>query len=246
MACYVHPKSAADPSAGEHGRALDVAGESASAHLHWIGDLLLPHLGASVLEVGAGLGSVTQYLAAGRRYVATDVSDVYLNALRSRFASWPNVEVRRMDLRKLDLTETFDSTIMINLLEHIYNDVGALRGLKECLNPGGNCLIYVPALNSLYGPWDRDSGHYRRYSKRRLAAVVAQAGLQPVHLRYVNMFAVPAWVLFSSRLIDRGNPRRVGGSLRIWDRIGVPLTRAIEQRVSPPVGLNLFCVARKP
>jgi hypothetical protein len=59
------------------------------------------------------------------------------------------------------------------------------------------------------------------------------------------MLAVPAWVLFSSRLVDRDNPRRVGGIQRLWDRMGVPLTRAIERRVSPPVGLNLFCVARR-
>ena len=245
MACYVHPKSAADPGAGQHDRGLDVAGYSAPAYLHWIADLLIPYLGASALEVGAGHGSVTQHLARGRRFVATDVSDSCLSALRSRFADWPNVEVRRVDLRAVDMSETFDSTIIINLLEHIYDDAGALATLRDRLNPGGNCLIYVPALNWLYGAWDRDVGHYRRYSKRRLAAVVREAGLQPVKLRYVNMLAIPAWVLFSSRWLDRDDTGSVGRSLELWDRVGIPLTRSIERRVSPPMGLNLFCVARR-
>lgn len=245
MACYVHPKSAADPSAGEHDRGLDITSDSATAYLHWIADLLIPYLGASALEVGSGHGSVTQYLARGRRLVATDVSDSCLSALRSRFADWPNVEVRRMDLRGVDVTETFDTTIIINLLEHIYDDASALRALGDRLKPGGNCLIYVPALNWLYGAYDHDVGHYRRYSKRRLSAVVREAGLRPMTLRYVNALAIPAWVLFSSRWLDRDDAQSVSRSLQFWDRVGVPLTRAIERRVPPPLGLNLFCVARK-
>jgi SAM-dependent methyltransferase len=200
---------------------------------HWIADLLIPYLGASAIEVGSGHGSVTQYLARGRRFVATDVSDSCLSALRSRFADWPNVDVRRMDLREVDISETFDSTIIINLLEHIYDDAGALATLRDRLNPGGNCLIYVPALNWLYGAWDRDVGHYR------------EAGLQPIKLRYVNMLAIPAWVLFSSRWLDRDDAQSVGRSLEFWDRVGIPLTRSIERRVPPPLGLNLFCAARK-
>jgi SAM-dependent methyltransferase len=245
MACYVHPKSAADPSEGRHDFALEIASDSARGYLRWIADLLIPYLGASALEVGSGHGSVTQYLAGGRRFVATDVSDSCLSALRSRFADWPNVEVRRLDLRDVDISETFDSTIIINLLEHIYDDASALRSLRDRLKPGGNCLIYVPALNWLYGAWDRDVGHYRRYSKRRLAGVVRGAGLRPVRLRYVNMLAVPAWVLFSSRWLDRDDAERVGSSMQLWDRMGVPLTRALERRMPPPVGLNLFCVARR-
>jgi SAM-dependent methyltransferase len=168
-----------------------------------------------------------------------------LSVLRSRFADWPNVEVRRMDLREIEMSETFDSTIMVNVLEHIRDDAGALRALRDRLNPGGNCLIYVPALNWLYGPYDREVGHYRRYSKRRLAAVAREAGLRPVSLRYVNMLAIPAWAVFSSGWLDRGDTQRVGRSLDLWDRVGVPLTRAIERRVPPPIGLNLFCVARR-
>ncbi len=243
---YVHPKAAADPSSGQHDCGLDIAGDSAPAYLQWIADLCLPYLGSSVLEVGAGHGSVTQHLARGRRFVATDLSDSCLGVLRERFAAWPNVEVRHLDLRHVDIDETFDSVVIINLLEHMYDDTAALQTLRDRLNRGGHCLIYVPALNWLYGKFDRDVGHYRRYSKRRLAAVVREAGLQPVRLRYVNMLAIPGWVLFSSSWLDRDGGDRVGRNLDLWNRFGMPLTRAIEGRVPPPLGLNLFCVARRP
>lgn len=241
----MHRKSAADPSAGQHDNGLDVASDTSTAYLRWIADLLMPHLGASTLEVGSGHGAVTQYIAVGRRFVATDVSVACLDALHARFDAWPDVEVRPMDLRAIDIDETFDSAVMVNVLEHIYDDAEALRALASRLKPGGRCLIYVPALNWLYGPYDRDVGHYRRYSKRRLAAVARDAGLRPLALRYVNVLAIPAWMLLSLTWRGGGDMPRVGRGLDLWDRVGVPLTRALERTLPPPIGLNLFCVACK-
>jgi hypothetical protein len=92
----------------------------------------------------------------------------------------------------------------------------------------------------LYGRWDRKAGHYRRYSKWRMRGVLASAGLAEVDLRYMNSLSIPAWWIFS-----RGNfERSVAGRLNLWDRTGVQLGRAIESVISPPLGLNLFCVAR--
>jgi SAM-dependent methyltransferase len=245
MSCYVHPKAAPDPSAGEHDRGLELNDEAAVGYLRWVAGMMIPYLGESALEVGSGHGGIAEQLAGGRRLVATDISDACLSILRSRFVGWPNVEVRRMDLRHLDIEENFTSIVIVNVLEHIYDDVGALRTLSRCLDRGGHCLIYVPALNWLYGEHDRDIGHYRRYSRRRLAAVVADAGLRPVKLHYVNMLGIPAWIAFSSRWLDRGNSAHVSRSLRLWDQVGVPLTSLIERRVHPPIGLNLFCAACK-
>jgi SAM-dependent methyltransferase len=243
MARYKHPRAAADPSAGAHDHALDAASEAAPNYLRWIAELCGAHLGESVLEIGSGLGSITQYLAEGRRVVATDISENCLTALEQRFADTPNVEVRRADLRNLDLGEQFDSVVLINVLEHIYDDAGALAALRGHLKPGGTCVVYVPALNGVYGPYDREVGHWRRYSKSRLRAVAREAGLTPVHIRYVNLLAIPAWVALSLGGIktDAGS---VGRSLRVWDRYAVPLGRAVEGRIHPPIGLNLLCVSR--
>jgi Methyltransferase domain len=95
--------------------------------------------------VGSGHGSVTQHLARGRRFVATDVSDTGLSVLRSRFADWPDVDVRRMDLRAVDMGETFDSTIKINLLEHIYDEADAWNALaSSAASSGSKRLLCCP------------------------------------------------------------------------------------------------------
>lgn len=212
--------------------------------MRWIAELCESFLGRSVLGIGAGQGSVTRHLPGGcERVLATDLSDRCLQALSERFATEPNVEVREADLRNLRLDESFDSIVLINVLDHIHDDEVALRTLSNHLRPGGHCLICVQALNGLYGPFDRD-GHFRRYSRPRLGAVVGTAGFVPSQLRYVNILTLPAWLLLSVGpcLGVSGDDRAsVGRGISVWGSPGVPLTRAIEGPALPPLGLNVFC-----
>jgi len=237
---FLHPKALDAPAEnGAHEHGLDVLADSAPNYLRWIADMIEPYLGLRVLDLGAGIGSVTARYAAGREVVACDRSDTCVAALHRRFDASSNVTVVQGDLTDLsDFGERFESIVMLNVLEHIEDDVGVLSSLRALLQPGGRIVIYVPALNALYGKMDRQLGHYRRYSKRSFREIAPDAGLEIVTLRYVNALAIPAWLAFSGTNTDR----TYGPSLSVWDRTGVPLTRAIEERVPVPVGLNLLAV----
>ncbi|WP_196807232.1 class I SAM-dependent methyltransferase [Candidatus Solirubrobacter pratensis] len=238
---YVHPHAVTEVE-GEHDRALDIADEASPNYLTWIADLCRPALGARVLEVGAGFGAITMRYSEGRDVLATDISDECLAALHRRFDASPNVRVARLDIREPDPTERFDSALMVNVLEHIEDDAGALASLRRVVRPGGTIVLYVPALNGLYGVWDRKVGHFRRYSKWRVRGVAREAGLEVQELRYANILAIPAWFVFSRSKVET----TIGQGLSLWDRTGVPLGRAIESRVPMPIGLNLLAVLRNP
>jgi SAM-dependent methyltransferase len=242
---YIHPKAAhLVDHEGDHDADLDVSSENAPNYLAWIAELCDQHLGHRVLEVGAGLGAVTAHYENGHEVVANDVSPACAQALRDRFAGHGNVRVDDSDLRVLGLQEQFDSVLMVNVLEHIPDDVEALRGLSQLLVPGGNIVVYVPALNGLYGPNDEKVGHYRRYSVWRLREVFREAGLDAVELRWVNLLAIPAWAAFS-----RGDVRpaqEIGKLLSLWDRTAVPAARFLEAHVRAPIGLNVLGVGRRP
>ena len=229
---------------GDHDADLDLASESAPNYLSWVAELCRPHLGHRVLEVGAGLGAITARYERGRDVVANDVSAPCVRALRERFADHPNVRVEDRDLRALDLDARFDSVLMVNVLEHIADDVEALRRLSWLLVPGGDVVVYVPALNGLYGALDEKVGHYRRYSVWRLCEVFREAGLEPMELRWVNFLAIPAWAAFSRGDVD--DRQRSGKLLSLWDRTAVPAARFLEAHVRMPIGLNVLGVARRP
>ena len=237
---YTHPKALESPAEnGAHASALDALADNAPNYLAWITEMIEPYLGQKVLELGAGIGVITARYAPGREVVATDLSDACVAALHRRFQSTPNVTVVQHDLTGLyDSGQRFDSAVMLNVLEHIEDDVGVLSALPTILRPGGRIVIYVPALNALYGKPDRILGHFRRYTKWRFREIAHEAGLQIVALRYVNALAIPAWWVYAHSDTDR----TYRPSLSAWDRTGVPLSRALEQRVRVPVGLNLLAV----
>ncbi|HEY7134339.1 MAG TPA: glycosyltransferase, partial [Acidimicrobiia bacterium] len=171
--------------------------QDADNYADWIYDLLEPHLGQRVLEVGAGQGELTERLCGGGRHVvATDLSSRCVTALRDRFAGNDAVTVQQADLVPDGADGGFDSIVLVNVLEHIPHAEEALARLVPKLRPGGRLLLFVPAFESLYSEFDFRIGHRRRYRKSELTSEVDRAGLRVVEARYVNVLGAVAWWLF--------------------------------------------------
>ena len=205
--------------------------------------LIGPHLGESVLEVGSGLGDVSAMLTGARRLIVSDTDPACLDALRTRFAGDPRVDVLELDLdAEVALGEQVDSVLAMNVLEHIEDDVAALRALGRLLVPTGAVVLWVPAYPALYGDFDRMVGHYRRYTPASLRATVGAAGLVPELVRPVNLLGGIAWWA----AVRRGGAGSASERLvRTYDRFVVPLTRALERHWCPPFGQSVLCVARR-
>lgn len=206
-------------------------------------DLMQPFIGRRVLEVGAGTGLLTRFLAKREHVLATELDPEYVVLLRRTFADHPNVEIRPLDLNRLGddgiPKRTFDTVVCSNVLEHIEDDGRALAAMREVLVPGGRVVLIVPALRGLYGSIDRAIHHHRRYARDELAAKLEAAGLAVEHVSYFNMLGVPGWYLNARVLKRRSVP---GVQARINDWL-VPWLR-LERRFGPPVGMSLLAVAR--
>jgi SAM-dependent methyltransferase len=209
----------------------------------WLLARALPFLGRRVLDFGAGLGTFTTALAAQAEVVAVEPDPELAATLRARFAADPQVTVVEGDagwLGDAGAHGGFDSVVCLNVLEHIRDDEGVLRGFRDCLAPGGHVLVLVPAHAALYGRIDRLVGHERRYSRGGLRNVIERAGLEPVETRYVNPVGAIGW-LVSSRLLKRDQVPV--GPLRAYDRL-VPLLRRLDE-LRLPFGLSVWAVARR-
>jgi glycosyltransferase involved in cell wall biosynthesis len=206
-------------------------------------DLMQPFIGRRILEVGAGTGLLTRYLAQRERVLATELDPEYVELLRRTFADEPNVEVCPLDLAQLGedgiARRAFDTVVCSNVLEHIEDDGTALAAMRDVLEPGGRVVLIVPALQGLYGTIDRAIHHYRRYSRAELTGKLERAGLSVEHVSYFNMLGVPGWFLNARVLKRRSVP---GVQARVNDWL-VPWLR-LERRFGPPVGMSLLAVAR--
>jgi SAM-dependent methyltransferase len=207
----------------------------------WIGDLIEPWLGEKVVEIGAGQGTLTERLARRASVVATDPSAAAVARLEERLGGHPSVSTDVGLLDDVVGRHEADTFVLVNVLEHIADDVGALRRMRDRLPEGGRVILFVPALDTLYSDFDARIGHHRRYDRPGLRWALAEAGLVPEALHYVNSLGALAW--FTVARVLGAEPTRPGPAL-LYDRAAVPVVRALERRFTPPVGQSLFCVAR--
>jgi SAM-dependent methyltransferase len=221
--------------------ALEVM-EGAHRYHQWIYDRIQHRLGRRVLEIGCGTGTMTRFFLDRELVVGIDVVDDYIRMTRERYRDHPNVIIRR-----LDLTESieplrgfrFDSAVSVNVFEHIADDEAAMKAVYALLPAGGTFTLLVPCHPALYGRFDRDLGHYRRYTKDELRRKLQSSGFLVEWIRRSNPVGALAWLVIV-RLLRQ--PRLRGTTLH--DRL-VPVLSVLDT-VELPLGLSLIAVARKP
>lgn len=139
-------------------------------------------------------------------------------------------------------TRHHSAVVAYNVLEHIPDDVAALRAFAGLLRSGGHVVLIVPAFPSAMSEFDLAIGHQRRYRRRTLRSAVEQAGLEVAVLKHVNLLGLLGWYVLVKGL--KGRPK-AGLVLTVYDRLVVPVLRRVEARVTPPFGQSLLVVARK-
>ncbi|MFG1624229.1 class I SAM-dependent methyltransferase [Kribbella sp. NPDC049227] len=226
------------------GRDLEQGGADQPRYRRYQYDLIAPHCGRSVLEVGAGLGEFATQFTGLDRLVLTDADPDAVELLSERFADRPEVEARQLALgSELSLGKPVDSIVAINVLEHIEDDAAALKSLAGLVIPGGTIVLWVPGYQQLYGEFDRRVGHFRRYTPATLRDAFERAGLRVELAKPVNLLGGIAWWAAVRRGgSTKPNPRLVS----IYDRFVVPVTRAVESVVPAPFGQTVLGVARVP
>jgi SAM-dependent methyltransferase len=234
-----------DLYAENYGRGLLNSLTGTPQYVSWITGLLRPHLGATVLEIGAGLGNLTGRLMGKKlQYVAAEKDALYLHALRNRFLRTPSVEVCELDPANAAAyapwAGQFDSALCVNMLESVEDPQAVIQSLAACLKRGGNLVVLVPQGPGMYGPLDEGMGHRRRFSSSQLRKMLEAAGLEVTEERHFNKIGSVAWRVFG-KLLGRRKMNRP--ALKLWDKT-VWFWRRVDG-LFPWRGLSLIAVARK-
>lgn len=172
--------------------------------------VLAQHHVARLIEVGPGMGAASWRMAQGRTYVGYEPDTQSYHAAVNRLEAVPDVTLINGMLPPTP-DRLFDALVALEVLEHLEDDRAALEAWTEWVGPGGLVLLSVPAHQSRYGPMDAAVGHFRRYGRAELKALMAKAGLTEISIRSYGMPAgyCLEWVrnrLLAARVGSAGDP----------------------------------------
>ncbi len=232
-------------------RGRDLEAMSFADNYHrWILRIFRPYLGTRLVEVGAGSGNFSELLletpAASLDLV--EPSEAMYLRLEERVKGLGDARVQAHHAtfdavsERLRSSVAPDSIIYVNVLEHIAADLSELVTVHRTLAPRGRVFLFVPAFRWLYGAFDEQVGHHRRYTKPELLEKCGEAGFEVISVQYFDSFGLlPWWLKYRLLKSDSLEP----GAVKAYDRYVVPLLKAVETRVRPPLGKNVLLIAEK-
>jgi SAM-dependent methyltransferase len=240
-----HPLSSASiqPADRAGAETLEIM-QAAPRYNRWQYSRVAPFLGRRICEVGSGIGNMSTLLLGGapELLVLTDTDSYYREALRHHFDRHHQVVVEELTLPDAAAASRFrhyqlDTVVALNVIEHIAEDLEALRCIRNMLRPQGRAVILVPALQGLFGSLDRELGHQRRYTRKGLNELMRNAGFRLERAFYFNLVGVFGWWV-NARL--RKVPRLPLGQLRYFDSL-VPALQ-LEDRIPLPFGQSVIAI----
>lgn len=157
-----------------------------NARLRWdVVSRALPSDAVSVLEIGCGQGAFAARLA--RLYpdvTALEPDHTSWEVASARVATVGRGRVLQQEFSELDPNLRFDLICAFEVIEHIEDDLAALRTWASRLKPGGTLLLSTPGYQKLFSPFDEMVGHFRRYEPDALRLLLTEAGLIGAEVRH--------------------------------------------------------------
>jgi SAM-dependent methyltransferase len=204
---------------------------------------------ARILDAGCGSGRNMVELAHHGTVTGVELSGTSVVVARERGVG----EVLEGSVMDMPFDEgSFDLTVSLDVIEHLEDDVGALRELRRVTKLGGALLVTVPAYQWLWSGHDEVNHHHRRYSRRTLLAAAQGGGWHMESSTHFNSLLLPPAIVL--RALERFKPSTTKSSLDLWVP-PAPLNSALRQPLnleaavigrggSIPVGLSLLAVFR--
>jgi 2-polyprenyl-3-methyl-5-hydroxy-6-metoxy-1,4-benzoquinol methylase len=207
---------------------------------------IFPHIGNSILEVGAGIGATAKTLNANQyaKWVCLEPDVKLCEEIRKKINAGTlprSLDIRTITTEQLDSQERFDTILYIDVLEHIKNDKAGLEKVVENLADGGAIIIVSPSHNFLYSKFDANIGHHRRYNKKMLYSIIP-SGMKVRKMRYLDSIGLFA-SLANKLILKSANPTHK--QIQVWDRFMVTASRFLDPLLGYRFGKSIVCIIEK-
>lgn len=159
------------------------------------------HSAKNAIDIGCGTGF--NLLGIKQRYPRFDLHGCDASQRSLEIARSYNTDIQFFEssIYELNLEEKFDLVMALDVLEHLDEDVLALKKIYDLLADNGGAIITVPQHPFLWSPADEYAHHVRRYTAKELLSKATEAGFKVDRKTSFVTSLFPLMV--ASRLFDR-------------------------------------------
>ena len=203
--------------------------------------LIKKYINNNLLEVGAGIGSFTKnYEKKIKNVTLSETDDSNYNSLVNEFKDKNNIKV--INSFTGQISETFNTILHLNVLEHIEKDVEEINQALKKLKPNGHLIILVPAHNELYGKFDKAIGHIKRY-KIDFFKSLKLDNAEVMELYYLDSLGYFLYYLNKIFFKEEIYPTKL--KIFLWDKLFTPFSMILDKLLYYKFGKNVMCVIKK-
>jgi len=206
--------------------------------------------GKIILDIGCGRGFLIDVL--NKKGKKTFGIEPNKELIRLAKKNNPNLNIIKGKAEDIDkcFKKKVDTITMVDVLEHIKDDDNQIKKVYKHLNKKSQLILVVPAFPSLYGKRDKNMGHYRRYSKKKLIDLIKKKGFKNIKIRYWNMLGFLPYFISEKILKKELNTKlRTNKKKSIFARAISTILNfwfcLIENNINFGFGLSLICIAEK-
>jgi SAM-dependent methyltransferase len=210
----------------------------------WMFDQFKDQLKGEILEIGSGIGNISQLVIEDDHSVTlSDYNEEYCVLLKKKFFQKEKVkEIISIDLvhpdfhnKYITYREKFDTIFLLNVIEHIKDDLLAVKNCRYLLKKDGFLILLAPAYSWLYSSFDEHLGHHRRYSLRSLKDLLRKNGFNILSGSHFNFAGIAGWFLFGKLF----NKKKLGSEMSAFNKL-VPLAKIIDNLLLKKAGLSVI------
>jgi SAM-dependent methyltransferase len=205
--------------------------------------------GDDFLDAGCGTGGFTKQLGEHYNIIGLDSSEIALEYCRKRGLK----NLYKSYLEDFPKNEWNVKAIsMLDVVEHIDDDIGVLKTAYDILPAGGYFIATVPAYMWLWSRHDEIHMHKRRYNKSNFTDLLRETGFKIEFSTYINSFLlIPAMLKrFAENIfkISKADEQPVDEVSPLMNKIFEKIFKFEGKLLSImrfPFGLSIFVIARK-
>lgn len=180
------------------------------------------------LDVGTGNGVLLNSLIElGFKGEAIDSSEEVIEFAKKQLGDKKARIIKFQDLFKYNSKRLYDFILCLETLEHIKDDLAAMKKISTLLKPGGFLVLSVPAHKTAWSKIDELKGHFRRYEKKELRERLVKSGFK---VQEIYSYGFP--LLWFTRKISSSG-KFLKSKSRQKDMVSKTKESSIEQEYNP-------------